>query len=197
MKATVEIVQQRLKKIMVFYVTVSAKKMFHFSCLEFSARDVQTIKKIRGYKWFCDDCLPSISFTMELNSKFIEFKETVLTEMNNLKSMLNGRDMKIEKNNKNELSYAKIVAGEAVIIKPKISQECSKTQEIIKKNLKPAFLEVGITQIKNIKDGGVPIKCKRKEETDKVKKAAEKKLGKNYQIKTPELKKTCFQNIRY
>ena len=81
------------------------------------------------------------------------------------------------------------VSGEALIIKPKTKQESNKTKEAVKKNLKPIALEVGITQMKNVKDGGILLKCKTKEEVEKVKKAAEKKLGKNYQVKIPEQKK--------
>lgn len=170
----------------------SCRLMFHFNCLEFSSKDFQNVKKIKGFKWFCENCLPNINFTMEMNRKFMEFKESIITEINNVKSILNGHDVKTDKT-KNELSYAKAVAGEAVVIKPKTLQESSKTQEAIRKTLKPASLEVGITQVKNIKDGGVLIKCKSKEETEKVKKAAEKKLGKNYQIKIPEQKNPCFK----
>lgn len=48
--------------------------------------------------------------------------------------------------------------------------------------------------MKDIKDGGVVIKCKNKDEQEKLKKAAEKKL-KNYQISAPELKNPCIKII--
>lgn len=54
---------------------------------------------------------------------------------------------------------------------------------------------MGITQLKDIKEGGVVIKCKTKEEQEKIKKAAEKKLIKNYQITAPGLKNPSIKIV--
>lgn len=103
---------------------------------------------------------------------------------------------KTDENKTGKHSYAEATTSdEVVIIKPKMKQESKKTVEALQKNIKPAVLEVGITAVKNIKEGGVVIKCKNKEEQEKIKKAAEKKLTKNYEIKAPELKNPCIKII--
>ncbi|KAK9745555.1 hypothetical protein QE152_g6830 [Popillia japonica] len=50
-----------------------------------------------------------------------------------------------------------------------------------------------MVQIKNIKDGGVIIKCRNKEDSSKIKDAAEKKLKKKYDIKVPRLLNPCIK----
>lgn len=82
-------------------------------------------------------------------------------------------------------TYADITR-DVVIIKPKSQQDSEVTNEEIKKNFKPASLEVGMVQIKNIKDGGV-VKCESKEDSIKIKDAAVKKLKKKYDIKLSKL----------
>nr|CAI5859497.1 unnamed protein product [Callosobruchus analis] len=57
---------------------------------------------------------------------------------------------------------------------------------MVLKELNPTDMEVGIAQIKNIKDGGILIKCKTREETEKMKNEAEKSLGRSYQVNMPE-----------
>lgn len=47
----------------------------------------------------------------------------------------------------------------------------------------------------NIKEGGVLIKYKSKQEQDVIKKAAEKKLSNNYEIKVPSLKNPCIKIV--
>ncbi|KAK9730313.1 hypothetical protein QE152_g15348 [Popillia japonica] len=47
--------------------------------------------------------------------------------------------------------------------------------------------------MKSVKDGGVIMKCKNKEDVEKIKKAAEKKMKKKYDIKIPEQKNPCIK----
>ncbi|KAI4464237.1 zinc finger cchc-type superfamily [Holotrichia oblita] len=91
-------------------------------------------------------------------------------------------------------SYSDVVK-DVVVVKPKSKQNNATTKEDICKNVKPASLEVGIVQIQNIKDGGVVIRCKNKEDSLKIKEAAEKKLKKKYNIKVPELINPCIKII--
>lgn len=136
----------------------------------------------------------------ELNTGINELKkqvgnDTIYQELKDLKEKL------YKKNIENEPSatktYSKIVSGEAVVIKPKAVQECSKTKEVLLKKLKPSEMEVGITQMKNTKDGGIILKCKTLEETEKVRKEAEKYLGQQYQIKMPEQKNPSVKIVDF
>ncbi|KAJ8942553.1 hypothetical protein NQ318_021955 [Aromia moschata] len=92
------------------------------------------------------------------------------------------------KNLQKNKSYAEAVAGEVVVIKPKKIQENKTTKEAVRKALNPTKLEIGFTEIKDIRDGGMLIKCKSKEDVEKIKSEAEKKLKKGYEIRIKEQK---------
>lgn len=169
------------------------KKSFHLKCVNISGKEYNIVKHLSNFKWLCDSCMPYLNSTMQIRKEFTEFKETILNEIRELKEKPGG-SVKSD-NPKNNITYSNVVSGEAVIIKPKAKQDCSKTKETVIKKLKPSAMEVGITQVKNIKDGGILIKCKTKEETEKVKTEAEKSLGRQYQIKIPQLKNPCVKVV--
>lgn len=169
---------------------------FHAKCVNVSSRDLQIFENISGAKWFCELCLKYIDIILNINKQLENLKNHVNIELNNFKDILNKHSgLKTDNKSNENKSYANVTANEVVIIKPKNKQESKKTKEVIQKNLKPAALEVGITQLKDIKEGGVVIKCKSKEEQEKIKKAAEKKLPKTYQINAPELKNPCIKVV--
>lgn len=171
--------------------------IYHCKCSSLTTKDISLIENCKGLKWFCDDCLVQYENIVNINAQFNKFKLEITEQLTEFRNVINDNSS-VKTNEKfvsNSTSFAKIAAGEVVIVKPKNKQESKKTKEAIQKNLKPAALEVGITQIKDIKEGGVVIKCKNKEEQDKLKKAAEKKLTKNYQITAPELKNPCIKIV--
>ncbi|KAK9685376.1 hypothetical protein QE152_g38086 [Popillia japonica] len=88
-------------------------------------------------------------------------------------------------------SYAE-VAGNDVIIKPKTKQDTKTTRDDLTKKLNPAELEIGITRVRSIKEGGLIITCKTNEDTSKIRKEVSKKL-KNYSVTTREPKNPCVK----
>lgn len=164
--------------------------VFHLKCIDVSAADYQTIQKMNGARWFCEDCLTKLDKVWGCNSDVAVIHNQLLSDMADMKKMLNniqGLGLKSE-NTTGNLSYAK-VASEVVIIKPKnANQESKKTLETVQKYVNPAALEVGIKEVRTVKDGGVVIKCNTKDEINKIKNVAEKKLGKNYKVNAPDLR---------
>lgn len=156
------------------------KNVFHAKCVNVSNKDCLVLNSIKNVKWFCDNCAVFSDFTKQLHKDVAEVKNVVNKFYN--KTV----EPKLVK------SYAE-VASDVVVIKPKVGSDSKVTKEDILKNIKPAELQVCITKIKNIKDGGILIGCSSKEELDKFKSAAEKKLKKNYNIKIPQLKNPCIK----
>ena len=80
--------------------------------------------------------------------------------------------------------------GETLIIKPKDGKniEGNEIKNAIKTNIDPVELEVGISKMKTIKNG-LTITCETKEESEKIQKEFESKMGINYEIKHIERKK--------
>lgn len=172
--------------------------IFHPKCINITSRQLEVITNCNGLKWFCDGCIFYTDFISKVTNELENLKVQFQSELNDLKSTIKGRADGKKENSlsvSKPKSFAEVAAEEVVIIKPRNNQECKKTIEAIQKNLKPASLEVGITELKNIKEGGVVIKCKSKEEQEIIKKAAEKKLNKNYEIKAPNLKNPCIKVV--
>ncbi|KAI4469095.1 zinc finger fyve/phd-type [Holotrichia oblita] len=129
------------------------KRSYHPKCVNISSRDYQVILNLGNLKWFCDICNHQSELYMDLSRQFNDFKISFNTQLDDFKKSLDvecsNADLKL-----NERTYSE-VAKDVVIIKPKTKQNSSITKEDICKNVKPASLEVGIVQIKNIK----VIKC--------------------------------------
>lgn len=89
--------------------------------------------------------------------------------------------------NQSKKSYADATkCSEVVVIQPKKTQQFTETKTMVQSEVKPAELSVGISNIHKLKNGGVAISCKNKEEVQKLKNEVENKLGKDYNIKIPK-----------
>lgn len=72
------------------------------------------------------------------------------------------------------------------MIKPKTKQQCAKTLEDITKNVSKSSVDVCGTR--EIRDGGVVLRCQNASETMKVKQLIQEKLGDAYEIVLPKVK---------
>lgn len=75
----------------------------------------------------------------------------------------------------------------AVVIKPKKKQDCEQTLEAIRSNVNSAAVKVCGTR--NVKEGGIVLRCADATETMKVKSLVNEKLGDDYEIVLPKIKK--------
>lgn len=163
-------------------------KLFHLHCAGFKPEEGNVVSRVKGTKWFCEICEAQFDVLMKMSEEIESFKIMVAKQLNEFKSILNsGKDFKSNELFVPNKSYAD-VASEILVIRPKANQDSSKTKEAIRKVMNPLELQVGITQFKDVKDGGVLIKCKTKTELDKIKNSVDKKLKAKYDIKSPEKK---------
>lgn len=103
---------------------------FHHKCINLKPNEYKVIQNVQGLKWFCTNCEHLIKFATNIKKEISDFKISVMEELNQLKTQIKREDEKnLEKNS--EMSHAKIVTGEALVIKPKNKQEGKKTQDII------------------------------------------------------------------
>lgn len=168
--------------------------IFHPKCVNLQSKDIQFLNNnAENIKWFCDKCKIFFKNSGEITKQWDSFKNEVIKQLNEFKSILNINQMDKATTNIKK-SYSE-VAGEVIVIKPKTAQDNQVTKNDIQKNIKPAVLEVGIQEIKNTKEGGILIKCNNKNELEKIKAVAEKKLNKNYKINIPEQKNPCIKIV--
>lgn len=175
------------------------KNIFHLKCAAISPRDYKTLKGIEGCKWFCNNCRHYLDFLCQISKEFHDFKELMLAELRVVKTnnAINSKGNSEEVVPGISKTYAHALKGEAIVIKPKAKQKSSKTMEVITQKLNPCEMEVGVTQIKDVKDGGILIKCKTKNEIEKLKNEAEKNLGNQYKVSVPEKKNPCIKIVDF
>ncbi|KAK9754733.1 hypothetical protein QE152_g997 [Popillia japonica] len=210
--------KQMQPKDMVVVCSGICKGKYHTSCVDLSHQNYTAIKECSNIKYFCNGCLSILDFCMNmqremnalkdlmnLNIKYfcngclsiLDFCMNMQREMNALKDLMNLKLIEFQKvictNSYTNLvvksrNYAE-VTEDVVVIKPKTNQESSLTKSELRKQL--------ITGMKSVKDGGVIIKCKNKEDVEKIKKATEKKMKKLTDIEedmTEEELKTSIIN---
>lgn len=171
----------------------TCRRNFHLNCVDISNKDYQTILSIKNTKWLCNGCTVQFDSSMEIIQQFENLKFHIDVQLNKFKTVLEASNGHA-KNVNDKRSFAD-VAKDVVIIKPKEKQDCKTTKSEIQENLRPDSLELGILQIKDIKDGGVLIKCQTKEDSEKLKSAAEKKFKKKYSVKVPQLENPSFKIV--
>lgn len=170
----------------------NCSNQFHINCVDVPESVIEMMVNCEGLKWFCMICVGELENMSNIKKEIACMQSQITTELTEFRNLLKKANNSVDNAPVEAKSYAK-VAGEVVVIKPKEAQESKKTREAIQKHVKPAALEVGITEIKNIKEGGVLIKCKSKEEVERIKSVAEKKLSRNYKINAPQLKRPCVK----
>lgn len=173
------------------------KSIFHLRCIGVSPRDLKILKSVEGCNWFCSTCRLYFNFFDRLSKDISDFKESVLSELLKVNEKISSANNKELCSPGTSMSYANVLKGEAIVIKPKSKQESSKTKEIVTQKLNPCTMEIGITQLKEVKDGGILIKCKTKEEIRKLKDEAERSLGNHFQVSIPEKKKPCVKVVDF
>lgn len=174
------------------------KNIFQLKCVAVSPRDAKIFKNVEGCEWFCTFCRQYLNLFGQISKDLDNFKESVLSELQRVNEKLARLDNKEDRNSsESKKTYANTLKGEAIVIKPKLRQDSSKTREMVTQKLNPCTMEVGITQFKEVKDGGVLIKCKTKHEIEKLKKEAEKSLGTQFQVSLPEKKNPCIKIVDF
>ncbi|XP_045471764.1 uncharacterized protein LOC123678671 [Harmonia axyridis] len=116
-----------------------------------------------------------------------EFEEMFNEMMNKISLQANDTFSKISFTQQpiNEVpTYSNIVKSKSmVVIKPKDAEQTnSKTKLDIMRNIDPIDLKLGVSQVKQIKDGGILIGCDNPEGAKNFKKIANEKLSTDYKI---------------
>lgn len=180
-------------------------------CGDLSSSEIKVLqlKGSRVMKFFCVNCLnyntanlmrdiiQNKDETIAAKEKIIELLERELSEGRELIGQCRG-EICTESNVRR--SYASVAAkggprtGEnvpCIVVKPKGRQSSAETRAELQSKIKPTKISVGINMVKEIKDGGVLLKCDSKRSTEKMKEETERMLGENYTISETKLLNPC------
>lgn len=169
--------------------------VFHSGCIYNGATDLTRIlEDVPGLSWKCSGCANNFitvndqEITVLIENKISNAISPILSEFNNIKSayekMLN--ENKSTVGSTTLIKYSDVLknkASPAVIIQPKDEQESEKTKEDIMKTIDPIDDNLQFSKIKNIKNGGLLIGCRNKEENSKLLNLVQERLPDSYEIR--------------
>lgn len=187
---------------------------FHSRCVGIKKSEFNARKGSKFLRMYCNGCSDGVINSMAENINLIRqlcFKIDMTTQKQHEQNMafevmlqrlgddmsnvkLNINEMKKSNNNNNgngKSSYADSVKSSlhpAVVIKPKkTNQSSGKTMSDLKNNIN--HNEINACGLRNVKGGGILINCNSVNATMKVKKLVEDKIGKDYEVNLPQIKK--------
>lgn len=177
-------------------VTCSICKLqVHPSCLHASADLVALFNSVKGLYWKCDTCTESC---ITINDKEVgrlldEKVERALSAVNSKLTTLQSEIVKTIRVSAPDVppvdvpSYSTVLKNRslpAMIIQPKnSSQNPSQTRSDIARGLSLEHNEIQLSRIKNLRNGGVLVGCKTKEDHERLSGAVQEKMGQSYSVK--------------
>lgn len=168
------------------------KKQFHVVCVSKTVDILDVLNSVPGLLWRCDECVKSCisinntEVTNLLESTVIDALRSIRAELSSLKSDVSKvakEPVTIPPTTRN----ADVVNNKtfpAVIVQPKNkAQEIKQTKSELMHNINPTDNSIHLTKVKHIKDGGILIACKSKEENEKIMKLVQETMSDSYAVK--------------
>nr|CAH7715523.1 unnamed protein product [Callosobruchus chinensis] len=164
---------------------------YHISCVGISP-DTLKVLKVPGFFWYCPICRVQKNKYENFLKDILQDKvENLIKGVYELFSEAHTKLIsKVEENAEQAVrqtipSYASIVKKDvSVIIKPKnINQSHSETRNIVRQNVNPVDNDIKFSQVKNVKNGGLVIRCDGPDDASKLKELASQSLSEEYEIK--------------
>lgn len=193
----------------------SCDTLFHLKCGNVTKKEFNARQNSKCLQLYCPDCFQSksngtaaklneiIKVLYKLDLFNQEQKVAKDKTASSIQNQLQSLDKKISSNktpvasssklnakSRNQTSsYASVTKTSvkpAVVIKPKTKQISSKTFEDITNNVDKS--QVNVRSTRNVRDGGVVLRCENATETMKVKQIVNDKLGDKYEVVLPKVK---------
>lgn len=167
---------------------------YHQKCGNVSDKGYAVLQDFPNFGWRCDQCMKKGTvdmfkmvqqFTKLIDEKLSKQHEMLMTH----DEILKGMNEKIVERGTSVTTYANVAKTKkqdpVLVIKPKNSEQKNMiTKNDVKKHIDPVELEV--SGIRNISNGGILVECKNEEAVKKLKEEAVKKLGEDYSVSVPK-----------
>lgn len=179
-------------------------RQYHTACVAIPS-DVLKHIKTPGLYWYCENCNNVKSEYENLIKTNVEAKlKDVLQNIEKLFEITKNEILKIAddklskiispvKQDESPPLFSQVIDKKSVvIIKPKNSeQRNAETKSDIMNSINPVDLNIQVSKVKNLSNGGILIGCQDSSGADKFKQLAKQKLSSRYEIK--EAKKGNFR----
>lgn len=173
------------------------QEVFHNMCAKVKDSMVKSIAECINVLWFCNNCLCTVKQNLKLieQMKSVEKKaDTIIKQSSDcLEAIhsiqkLNLDDIKTNTNQDRGRNYARALKEGVVVVKPTKACESKDTKLKIRENVSMSDLGVGITDMRDARQGAVVIKCKDMADANKLKLNLQQQLGQNYLTTIPQKK---------
>lgn len=185
--------------------------LFHLKCANVNLTEAKARKNSKCLKLYCPEC-----FKAKTEGTAEKLKEALALlykmdcciqqqKTSTIEQKLAALEAKITANNATQCTqnivhqtpkpshatYANVVnktnVKPTIVIKPKTKQTCAKTIDEISKKINKN--DISVCDTRNARDGVVILRCHNKSETLKAKQVVNEKLGSNYDVILPKVKK--------
>lgn len=174
-------------------------RLFHTDCAGIPS-DVCKHLKTPGLYWFCESCSKlKNDYESVIRSNLEDKMKDLVSHMQGLFNNVKDEILEIAKDKlanfsipmnlsntpeTTKPSYSQVASSKSmIVVKPKnITQSNTQTKTDIMQNLNPVDLELQVSKVKNIRNGGILIGCSNAGGVDRFKKLANEKLSASYEI---------------
>lgn len=182
----------------------TCRKWFHISCVNITKKQFEIFELVKGFKWFCKFCYNvSYSATTDITCTDGTCTETqndiiksiqVLTEK---VEKLTVSSLQLENKKKTYATAAKNDKTEMIVVvnKEKLEVEGDEIKEIVKHNINPVELGIGVTAMRNFQKNGLSIECSSGTDRQKLVEELKNKIGENYSIKEAKIAAKKFKIV--
>lgn len=174
-------------------------KKFHPACVGVPAELLRHMRSLPGISWKCNDCnrkcfsIDQAGLIALLNEKYTEMLQKLDTVFDDLKvNFLKTAEANFSKSQATSTtvvdsvpSYSDTLKNKtqpAILIKPKVQQTTVKTKVDVKENINTVDMQLSLSKVKSVRNGGMVVGFSSKEDNNRFKKAADEKLGDKYEI---------------
>ena len=164
------------------------KDLYHNMCVQLKDTVSRSVNDCENMMWFCDGCIRVVSQNLLILHKISRMEQnidTVLKAVSYLKSF----ECQPAANSKitydKQKTYAKVTKEGIVVVKPTKACESEETKRIIKQQINPAELGIGIKGMKEAREGTVIIQCRDEHEAKILKDNLEPKIAQNFLTSMP------------
>lgn len=189
----------------------SCRKSYCKACAGLTSSEVKVLelKDGRVMRFYCSDCDSRLLLQKTIDDKIsiIEGKDEII-DLLKQKIQILERNSSLEEG-KRLYSQAVLQTPQSsdktgrfsgglpsVIIKPRSKQSAEVTKSDLQQNIKPAELKIAIRSTRNIRNGGIVVKCQTKEDMELLKTEAANKLI-DYTVDAVRMKRPRFKIAGY
>lgn len=174
---------------------------FHNMCVRIKDQISKAVFDTPNILWFCDVCIGVVNKNVKLFSKIDELADKADILVRQTADCLARMELSqqnaggLQDSQKPRKNYADALKEAVLIVKPTTKCESKQTKKDLQDCLDRVSLDIGINRVSEAKNGAVIVKCRDKEDANKLKTNLEKNMSQQFSTAIPEKRKPCIKIV--